>query len=118
MIPLTLVTGKDVRAAVFCGHEGGECIAYDVLKNHNSIKAVVPIYDCANAGDVECELQVLDLLAQQIFEKNKGERINLLVMDGSSSFGMHQVVSSILGERDTRRSLFEMHNVVATWMSD
>jgi len=118
IVPLTLNSGKDVTAAVFCGQEGEECVAYDVLAKHGSVKALVRVDDCANAGNVECELEVLDLLAEQIFEKNNGKRINLLVMDGTSSFGMHQVVSSILGERETRRSLFEMHNIVATWMVD
>ena len=118
IVPLTLNAGKGVTAAVFCGQEGEECVAYDVLEKHDSVKAIIPIYDCADAGKVECELEVLDSLAEQIFEKNNGKRINLLVMDGTSSFGMHQIVSSILGEIETRRSLFEVHNIVATWMEE
>jgi spermidine synthase len=117
-LPLTRNMAEGVVTAVFCGEEGKECIAYDVLKKQDSIKVIVPVFDCSNAGDFECERKVLEILAEQALAKGNGKRINLLAMDGSASFGMHQVVNSILGERETRHSLFEMHNIVVTWMAD
>lgn len=118
IVPLTLNMAIGVTAVVFCGEEGKECNAYDVLKKQDSVTIIVPIYDCSNNGDFECETKVLELLADQALAKGSGKRISLLVMDGVASFGMHQIASSILGEKETRRSLFEVHNIVATWMAD
>mmetsp|Transcript_11670 Transcript_11670/g.24673 ORF Transcript_11670/g.24673 Transcript_11670/m.24673 type:complete len:1268 (-) Transcript_11670:237-4040(-) len=117
-IPLTLSMAKGITAVAVCGKEGEECVAYDVLKKNSSIKSVTPIYDCLNSGDYKCETNVLEILARQALAKTSGKGINLLVMDGLASFGMHQVMSSILGEDETRRSLFQMHNIVATWTTD
>ena len=117
-IPLTLNMAKGITALVFCGEEGEECIAYDVLKKQDSVKNIFPIYECSNSGDYECEIKVLEIMANQVQTKSSGKRINLLVMDGSASFGMHQIASSILGDRETRRSLFEVHNIVVTWTAN
>ena len=117
-IPLTLAMAKGITAVVVCGMEGEECTGYEVLKKQDAVKNIVPIYECSNAGDYECEANVLAVLAKEVLAKGSGKKINLLVMDDMASFGMHQIMSSILGERDTRRSLFEMHNIVVTWMTD
>jgi spermidine synthase len=118
-VPLVLNMEKGLTAAVFCGEEGKECIAYDVLKKHEYIYNLIPIYDCTGASDFECEKQVVDSLAKNTFSKTSGgKKIKLLVMDGAASFGMHQVVSSILGERELRSLLFEEHNIAVTWMAD
>jgi hypothetical protein len=61
---------------------------------------------------------VLETLAEQLFAKGRGTKINLLVMDGAAPFGMHQIFNSILGETETRQSFFAEHNVVVTWMAD
>ena len=116
IVPLTL--SKGVNAAVVCGVEGEECTAYNVLKKHDSVKNILPIYDCSNSNNFECETKVLKLFADQVFKKGKGKKLDLLVMDGAASFGMHQIMNSILGEVETRQSFFEEHNVVVTWMAD
>ena len=109
--PTTL---KDTVAAVVCGIGGEECVAFDALNTSPDVKFVFQIYDCSDASDFECEKQVSDLIAQQLSPKKK---INLLVMDGSASFGMHQIVLSVL-ETDIRNTHFEVHNVVAAWTAD
>lgn len=117
VVPLTLA--KSANVAVFCGEEGEECIAHDVLKKQYNVRNIVPIYDCSNSSDFECEKQVVGLLTENIYSnKGRGKKFNLLVMDGTAPFGMHQVVNSILGEREIRGSLLEVHNVVATFMAD
>eukprot|EP00536_Pseudo-nitzschia_multiseries_P016027 jgi/Psemu1/263354/estExt_Genewise1Plus.C_10040002 len=117
-IPLTLSKAKGVTAVAVCGNEGEECTAYDVLKKASGIKSITPIYDCSDNGDYKCETKVLEIFTSEVLGKGNKKRINLLVMDESASFGMHQVINSILGENETRRTLFEEHNVVATWMTD
>eukprot|EP00537_Pseudo-nitzschia_pungens_P001155 CAMPEP_0172368666 /NCGR_PEP_ID=MMETSP1060-20121228/28638_1 /TAXON_ID=37318 /ORGANISM="Pseudo-nitzschia pungens, Strain cf. cingulata" /LENGTH=1266 /DNA_ID=CAMNT_0013093337 /DNA_START=265 /DNA_END=4065 /DNA_ORIENTATION=- len=115
-IPLTISKAQGITAVTVCGKEGEECIAYDVLKKDSSVKNTIPIYDCSDNGDYKCETNVLEIFASEILRKDGG--INLLVMDASASYGMHQVINSILGEDETRNSLFELHNIIATWMTD
>jgi len=117
-VPLVLNMEKGFTAAVFCGEEGKECIAHDVLKKHKHISNLIPIYDCTSASDFECEIDVVDSLAKSTFSNGSSNKIKLLVMDGAASFGMHQVVSSILGEKELRNLLLEEHNVAVTWMAD
>ena len=117
-VPLTLYMAKGVKAVVVCGKEGDECVGYNVLKEHDSIKELIPIYECAAVDDFECEASVLEILSKSTLGAGKSGKMNLLVMDNSASFGMHQIMNSVLGDRETRRLIFEEHNVVITWMND
>ena len=113
-VPLTL---NSAVAAVVCGKEGEKCVAYDTLKAQSNVNHVFPIYECSETSEFECENEVSKLIRDQVFANGIVRKLNLLVMDGSSSLGMHQVVGSVL-ESKTRESCFEEHNVVVTWMSD
>lgn len=121
-IPLTLSMAKGVMAVVVCGKEVDECVSYNALKRHGSIKDLIPIYECTDARDYECEANVLETLSKATMGnavgKSRKQLISLLVMDGSASYGMHQIMNSVLSDRETRVLLFEQHNVVVTLTND
>ncbi len=111
IVPVTL---KTTVAAVVCGPEEEECVGYDALKKASGVTHIFPVYDCSDASGFECEKQVAATIVEQL---RPGKKLNLLVMDGSSSLAMHQVISSIL-ETDILQTYFEDHNVVVSWMAD
>ena len=113
-VPVTLTSAV---AAVVCGEEGKECIAFDTLKKQANVIHAFPIYDCSNASDFECEKEVAELMREQVFSNGIERKINMLVMDSSSSLGMHQVISSIL-ETAVGKTNFEEHNIAVAWMAD
>jgi len=118
-LPLTLSMAKGVTAVVVCGKEDDDCIGYNVLKKHDSVKSITPIYECASGDDFKCEASILEILSKLTLGKSsekRGTRINMLVMDNSASFGMHQIMNSILSDGETRHLLFEEHNIAITWM--
>lgn len=121
-IPLTLSMAKGVMAVVVCGKEVDDCISHNALKGHGSIKDLIPIYECTDARDYECEVAVLESLSKATMGNSTGKRtkqlISLLVMDNSASYGMHQIMNSVLSDRETRDLLFEEHNVVVTLAND
>jgi len=113
-VPITL---NSAVAAVVCGKEGQECVGYDTLKKQSNVNHVFPIYECSDTSEYECENQVSKLIKEQVFANGVVRKLNLLVMDGSSSLAMHQIVGSVL-ESKTRQSCFEEHNVLVNWMAD
>ncbi|KAL3914815.1 MAG: hypothetical protein SGILL_005941 [Bacillariaceae sp.] len=119
VLPLTL--SKHVTVAVVCGNEQDDCVALKALQSHVGIKHVIPIYDCPGIADDEtlafaCEAQVVENLKSEV-AKSKS-KVNLLIMDPSSSYKMHQIVASISSIGDLRLELMAGHFVAASWMTD
>jgi spermidine synthase len=120
LVPLTLSNG--ITAAVICGPEERKCTSLDVLKKHKNVKNLIPIYDCPGLeeGPVEeayaCEVKILNTLLQDI--KNYGARLHLFFFDGSASYKMHQIFSSIMDEEEYREMLLNPHSIGATFSPD
>jgi hypothetical protein len=119
LIPLTLT--ENVAAVVFCGSEGESCPVLEALSGEAKVKITFRINECSGMenGDIQqtyaCEFAVMNKMKDSI-EKN-GVKFNLLALDGSATYKMHQIVSSILDTEANRDMFLEYHNIVMTWLS-
>ena len=119
VLPLTL--SKHVTAVVVCGVKDEACAALTALQAHVDVKHAIPIYGCPAMADDEalafaCEVQVLADLRSTLAKSHS--KVNLLVMDPSSSYQMNQIVASISSIDDLRSELMAGHFVAASWMTD
>ncbi|KAL3917183.1 MAG: hypothetical protein SGILL_004834 [Bacillariaceae sp.] len=119
LIPLTLT--EHVAAIVFCGGEEETCPVFEALRGEDKVKTILRINECSGVEDdslqdsYTCEFDVMSQVKEAI-EKN-GVKFNILAMDGSASYRMHQIVSSIVDTEANRYSFLEYHNIAMTWLS-
>ncbi|KAG7346581.1 spermine synthase [Nitzschia inconspicua] len=118
VVPLT--KAKDITAAVVCGLANEECPSLKSLSSHSEVKKVIPIYECQGGEELEsmiaCEATVLNEL-ENIFEGTTN-KLNLVVLDGSASFKMHQIMNSIMVMESTEETFFSDHFIAVTWSPD
>jgi S-adenosylmethionine/arginine decarboxylase-like enzyme len=119
IVPLTLST--HVTAAVVCGSNNEDCTALKAIQDHEDVKQVIPIYDCPGMGDNDsiafaCEIQVLADLRSALATNNS--KLDLLVIDPSSSYKMNQIIASITSIKQLRLEFMASHFIAASWMTD
>ncbi|KAL3915185.1 MAG: hypothetical protein SGILL_005765 [Bacillariaceae sp.] len=119
LVPLAL--SKQVVAAVVCGAKNQECIALKVLQEHADVKEVIPIYQCSGLGDEDaaayaCEIEVLAALRNEL--GTNGSKLDLLLLDPSSSYRMNQIIASYISISQLKQELIADHFVAASWMTD
>jgi Spermine/spermidine synthase domain/SET domain len=120
VLPMTLT--DSVAAIVFCGLESATCPVFDALDAKEEVKNIVRVNECKNleegtlADAFDCERSILDLMEGAV--GNQRFKFNLLALDGSSSYKIHQIVSSILDTEAHRDQFLEHHSVAMTWSSD
>jgi Spermine/spermidine synthase domain len=114
VVPLT--KAKDITAAVVCGKASEDCPSLRALSSHSDVKKVIPIYDCPGGEDLEsmiaCETSIVS-----DFESSPS-KLNLVVLDGSASLKMHQVMNSIMIVETTEETVFNDHFIAVTWSPD
>jgi S-adenosylmethionine/arginine decarboxylase-like enzyme len=117
-VPLTL--SNETVAIVVCGKEQS-CTSKSALANREDIIQIVTIEECSNLHEfsslddfVSCELGILHILSLSLTEGGA----NLLVMDETASFEMHQIVHSILEDDLSRREYLQEHSIVVAWSSE
>jgi hypothetical protein len=118
VVPLTL--SNETVALVFCGKEGS-CPSNLALVRREDITQVVTIEECSRLSDsppqsnfVSCELGIVQTLSSSL----KGAKANLVVMDETASFEMHQIVHSILEDDWLRHEYLTEHSIVIAWSSE
>jgi len=121
VVPLTLA--HDITAAVVCGKEGEECPSLKALSDHSDVKNVIPIHECLGlegSSEIEnfiaCEVKILSDLKKSL--QGSSSKLHLLVLDGSASYVMHQILNSIAVSDINQGSLFHYHSIIVTWSSD
>jgi S-adenosylmethionine/arginine decarboxylase-like enzyme len=118
VVPLSL--SNETVALVVCGKEGS-CTSKLAVSNGESVRQVVTIEECSNIfafptldDFVSCELEIRQTLSLSL----QGARANLVVMDETASFEMHQIVHSILEDDWLRQEYFHEHSIVVAWSSE
>jgi len=120
VLPLTLA--KDITVAVVCGEEGRTCPVLNALSGNRNVRNLIHVFECPGLGDGDakdaytCEAWTLDYLAESV--RKHSAKFNLVLLDGTASYKMHQILSSILDRENIRHELLESHNIVATWSQD
>ena len=129
VVSLTMI--EDSIVVVVCGkeNESGSCTSLTVLKDHDRVKEVIPIYECptlskdgnnnidnnSNEEDTKevyaCEIQIIEELKTKL-ESNK---LHMLVLDGDASYKMHQIFNSILDTHENRERFLQTHSIAVTW---
>jgi hypothetical protein len=129
VVSLTMI--EDSIVVVVCGNENesGSCTSLTVLKDHDRVKEVIPIYECptlskdgnisignnSNEEDTKeiyaCEIQIIEELKTKL-ESNK---LHMLVLDGAASYKMHQIFNSILDTHENRERFLQPHSIAVTW---
>jgi hypothetical protein len=119
VVPVT--HSKDITAAVVCGSANQECISLKALKGHADVKDVIPIYECPGgeqlAAMVACEAAVLAALTEKLAQSSN-PKIQLLVLDESASFKMHQIFNNILVMEPAADEIFDNSFIAMTWSPD
>jgi hypothetical protein len=117
VVPLTLA--KDITAAVICGKKNEECPSLKALEGHTNVKNVLTIHECPELDEpdmvkqINCETRTLQVLMEA--HQANGSKLNLLVLDGSASYKMHQILNSIMMTDQTHATLFEQHSITVTF---
>jgi hypothetical protein len=107
-----LTKAQKVIAAVFCGSESDSCTSLDVLKAHERVEFVTPIYDCSSDDVKEahaCEREIIEEL-----KTTKG-KLDVIVLDSDASQAMHQIVNSIFDSYEHREDFLRSHSIGITW---
>jgi hypothetical protein len=119
VVPVT--HAKDITAAVVCGSADQECISHEALEGHVDVKDVIPIYECPGgdqlAAMVACEAAVLATLTEKLAQ-SCNPKIQLLVLDESASFKMHQIFNNILIMEPAADEIFDSSFIAMTWSPD
>ncbi|KAG7355308.1 spermine/spermidine synthase domain containing protein [Nitzschia inconspicua] len=119
VIPLSLT--NETVAIVVCG-KNTPCVSQSVLSKHGLVAKLVTIEDCLSSK-VEspslddflfCEMDVY----QQLTTTLNGTSANVVIMDESTSFEMHQIIHSILENDLMRSELLHGHSIVVAWASE
>lgn len=109
-----------VTAAVVCGKQGDDCPSLEALRSHPTVKNVITLYECPEGKGIQsmvaCETSVFNDIANKL--DSDSSKLNLLVLDGSASFKMHQILNSIMQIETNGDSLFGEHFIVTTWSPD
>ena len=115
---VSLTNSQKAIVAVFCGSESDSCASLDVLKDHERVEEVIPIFDCASsAGDdtkglYECEKKIAKDLASKVSYRKK---LHMLVLDSNASQKMHQIANSIFDTHENRNAFLMLHSIAVTW---
>jgi hypothetical protein len=116
ILPLTKT--KAITAAVVCGLASEDCPSLKALTSHADVKKVIPIYECPEGEELEsmiaCELTVLGDLEESL--EDTSSKLDLVVLDGSASFKMHQIMNSIIVMESS--DSFNDHFIAVTWSPD
>lgn len=123
IVPLALI--NETVAIVVCG--GGDasssCISRETLSKHSHVTKLVVIEECAslsaNASTtledfLSCEVEMLDQLEASL----DGTTADLVVVDETASFSMHQIVHSILEDDILRTAFLDVHSIIVTWAAE
>lgn len=119
---VALTLADEITAVVVCGEGAKVCSGVKVLSDHSAIKNVITLHECPGlkeAGLEEkyaCEVLLLGQWNEALNKLN--QETNLLVMDPTASYEMHQIVSSILSNDNIRNKWLKEHSVVVTWSVD
>ena len=117
VVPLTLA--KDITAAVVCGKKDEDCPSLKALEAHTDVKNLITIYECPELDEpdmvkqISCETRALQALMEAC--QANGSKLNLLVLDGSASYKMHQILNSIMMTDRICNTLFEKHSITVTF---
>ena len=118
---VNLVHSERLNVAVLCGNEEeDECSAADALEKHTNVFKVTSIWSCPDLDRAEdnlekvskmynCEKHVMHQLAEALDPDYS--KLNMFVVDGSASFEMGQIMSSIWSIPRNRFRWLEEHNV-------
>ncbi|KAG7368315.1 spermidine synthase [Nitzschia inconspicua] len=120
VLPLTL-KNEGITAVVVCGERGKECTGLKTLQDLASIKELIPIYECPGLEEkienaYACETKILEALKKGLAQKEA--KLDILIMDPSSSYKMNQIIASITSSQTLRDQLTSEHMVAASWLSD
>jgi spermidine synthase len=116
-----LTLANEITAVVVCGEGVKECSNSKVLIEHHNVDEVIILHECPGLKDAKledkfaCETKVS---AEWKKALKKVRKTNLLVMDPTASYEMHQIVSSMLSTRMVRDRLLQEHSIVVTWSTD
>jgi len=109
----TLLLEKDSTVAVLCGSKSDSCKSVDVLKKHESVSKIIPLWSCESIeGQIEylpdaatrkfkCEKELVSILEA---EKKK---VDVIVVDQSATFSMAQIMHKIVSRGKNRREIFK-----------
>ena len=116
---LNLALTSKLKSVVFCGVEGkGECLAAEVLGDHDEVQSLDKIFACSGMDEKDvseetmrkCEYETLAKLKGRL-GKNSKTKFNLLVVDSTVPYSMVQVLHSILGTIRDRKALIKKDNL-------
>jgi spermidine synthase len=101
---INIIQDKDIVVAVFCGAESKPCVSVDVVKQHEKVATVVPIYTCPvirgineymedeQQRMVACQKEMVDKLYKSL---PADELFRGIVVDGGVPFAMGQLIHKI-----------------------
>lgn len=122
---VVLTLDEEITAVVVCGESGTECSSVEVLTKHGSVEDVIVLRECPGLTGSKleeqfaCESKIAAEWEEALKKKGDLDRTtNLLVMDTSSSYKMHQIVSSILSSTARQEKYLADHSIVVTWSTD
>jgi spermidine synthase/S-adenosylmethionine/arginine decarboxylase-like enzyme len=121
---VVLTLEENITAVVVCGGEVTPCSSVDVLKKHSKVANVIVLRECRGLKGSKiledqfvCESKIATDWETALI-KAGNTKTNLLVMDASTSFKMHQIVSSILSKQDRQVEYLAKHSIVVTWSNN
>jgi predicted metal-binding protein len=118
---LSVVGKEEVVALVLCGNEvGSECLTSTILEKHKSVSDAIVLRTCSGIEDSKDPTEIFEKMndcekdtVNKILSRVPG-KIEMVVIDGESSFPLTQVVNSIFSIPSYREGwLLEDHFVLS-----
>jgi hypothetical protein len=110
---INLIPDKDIVVAVFCGQESKPCVSVDMVKGHEKVATVVPIYECVGIQGIneymEDAQERMGVCQKEMVTKLRSlpadEKYRAIVVDGSVSFSQGQLIHKIFSSKAIKMAL-------------
>jgi len=124
---IKLVLESQTSILVICGPQNQSCKSLDVLKNTESEKNIIPIWDCLSIGGMtnrnskentnvmfECEIDVLDKLLKEA----ERAKFGAIVLDENLSFTFASIILRIFKARHEREQILRANTIVISLLEE
>eukprot|EP00934_Nitzschia_sp_Nitz4_P001216 Nitzschia sp. Nitz4//scaffold98_size77359//36815//46705//NITZ4_005549-RA/size77359-processed-gene-0.17-mRNA-1//1//CDS//3329560760//1216//frame0 len=116
---MKLVPGKEITAVALC-EDDDDCVAVKMLGKYDRIRKLVTLTSCPSLSGADsatryaCEVSK----AAELKEKLGNDKVDVFMVDSTTSFEMLQVMNSIFSSDKLRMSLISNQNMFMVWSNN